>query len=45
MTGRLGTSSVFTRTFPEITGAKVRMKPGQGEDLAKIVVLCMPKGG
>jgi hypothetical protein len=45
LTNRVEGSAVFTRVFPDVTGAKVRLKPGTSQDLAQIMVLCMPKGG
>jgi len=45
LTSRIVASPAFKKTFPDVTGAKVRLKPGSGQDLAKILVLCMPHGG
>jgi hypothetical protein len=45
LTSRVVASPAFQSTFPDVTGAKVRMKPGSGQALAKILVLCMPHGG
>jgi hypothetical protein len=45
LTSRVEGSSVFNKVFPDVTGAKVRLKPGTAQNLAQIMVLCMPKGG